>query len=477
MLFPNQVQQNGQSAHTAEANTKIHLAHSIAPAISYSPTDVTIPPKLYKKVPNLEHYKKLQQAEQQLDLFIAQKGLDFQSIQAVSMQPYNIKKETGNLRVFIYNTCDKMPWQQKNHEEMSDRDSSDSTWTLRIEGRFISDDKSASPRSDLKFSSFLSGLSVEIIPNGDYPNFQNNPSNLIEWRDPSLSNGENPLSANFTNASSQYLFDGIDVKRPGVFNISTKIAILVKDFSSRLVLSPMMSQFTGKKEASQQDLVYQIWQYVLFKNLFKESNGLTKVPAVSASGIANQSIGMQGDDEKDISLVKCDPTLRALLKCDHFTFKDLHKLIQPHLRPKEPIIIDYEVDTTRSSTLGDVVIDIPIELPISLSKVQKEIIEENKKAFEVMSKSDERIQFLNQRLSLGIAALNNVSSRELFYRELSEDPVGFMKKWLVSQSETLKALKSEEGYNEETVRRAEFFKENEELLRQKIELILGAQKL
>lgn len=465
-----------QTSSTGDVPTKIHQVNTPAPAISYTPTEVTIPAKLYDKVPNLEWYKKLQEAEKQLDLIIAQKSLDFQSIQAASLQPRHAKKETGTLRVFVYNTCENMPWQKMDQgASINENPNQESTWTLRIEGRFIPDNKENVDAEKVKFSSFLSGLSVEIVPNGDYPNLQGSPSNIIEWRDSVSGQGPN-AKENVPNGSS-HLFDGIDIKRSGIFNIDTKIAILTKDFSSKLVLSSQMAEFTGRREMLQQELVYHIWQYVLYKDLFKRSDNFTKVPAVSASSISNQSMNVQDEDDNDISVVQADETLRSLLKVEVFKFKDLYKLIQPHLNPRQPIILDYEVVTTKSTTLGEVVIDIPIELPVSMSKVQKEIIEENKKAFESMSKSDEHVQFLNLRISLGISALQNVNSRETFYRELSEDPVTFLRKWLESQAETLKALKSEEGYSEETARRAEFFKENEELVKQKIELMLGAQKL
>lgn len=462
-------------APVAEAPTKIHTSSNPGAAVSFIPTDVNIPTKLYNKVPNLDLYKKLQESEKQLDLLIAQKGLDFQSVQAASMQPHNVKRETGILRVFIYNTCENMPWQRQQTGAMSDTANGDGKWTLRIEGRFISSDSAAKDDETQKFSSFLSGISVEIVPNGDYPNLQGSQSNIIEWRD-EAANASNP-NTNFANGSSQWLFDGIDIKRAGAFPIKTKIAILVKDYSSRLLLSAPMAQFTGKRVASQQELVFLIWQYVLFKNLFKKADTFTTVPAVSASTIISQSMSVQEEDENDLSVVRCDETLRSLLKVDHFKFKDLYKHTQPHLRPRSPVVLEYEVDTTKSTTLGDVVVDIPVELPLSITKVQKEILEENKSAYESMSESDEHIQFLNQRISLGIATLQNVNAREAFYRELSEDPVKFLKQWLESQAETLKALKSEEGYNEELVRRADYFKEHEEELRQKIDLMLGAQKL
>lgn len=462
-VFPSQAQ-----VPVADPPTKVSQPATAAPSLSFTPTEVNIPPSLYNKVPNLELYKKLQDAERQLDLLIAQKGLDFQSIQAASMQPANVKRETGTLRIFIYNTCENQPWQNTTSESLS----GDASWTLRVEGRFITDDEENKPTEDMKFSSFLSGVSIEIVPNKDYPALQGAQSNIIEWR------GDNQPAGSkkqFNNGPPRWLFDGIDVKRHGVFNIKTKIAILTKDFSFKLHLSPEMAQFTGKVEASQQDLVFLIWQYVLFKKLFKKAENLSSVPAVSASSVSSQSLGVQGE-ESDLSMVQSDDVLKDLLKVDSFRFKDLYKLIQPHVRPRQPIVLEYEVDTTRSTTLGDVVVDIPVELALSMSKIEKEIIDENKSAFESMSKSDELVQYLNQRISLGIVALQNANSREQFYRELSEDPVVFLKNWLESQSETLKALKSEEGYNEEEVRRAEYFKKHEPFLRQKIDLMLGAQK-
>lgn len=449
-----------------------------APSISYSPTDTVIPPQLYDKVSDLELYKKLQEAERQVDLLITKKGLDFQAIHAKSIQPSNFKNDTGILRVFVYNTCENQPWQrqllQEQGQPVPDPTAAESLWTLRVEGRFISDENN-SEQQDLKFSNFLSGLSIDLLPNSDYPDLQNSQLNLIEYRDEtSQIPGINSLQA----AQARQQFDGFDVKRPGVFNIKTKIALMVKDQSGKLKLSDEMAQFIGKKEATQQELVYLVWQYVLYKDLFKNRDSFPKVPAVSASSIANSngiSVNQNGEEE-DLSIIESDDILKSLLKVDNFKFTDLYKLLQPHFRPREPIILDYEINTRQSSTLGEVVIDIPVELPASITRFQAEIIESNKKAFESMTKADSMIQSLNQRISLGIVSLQNANQREIFYRELSNDPVKFIENWVESQAETLKALKSDEGYDEEVVRRSQYFKENEDLLRLKIDLMLGAQK-
>uniref|UniRef100_A0A0L0NPD8 Uncharacterized protein n=1 Tax=Candidozyma auris TaxID=498019 RepID=A0A0L0NPD8_CANAR len=466
-----------QQGSVSEAPSKVYQPNTAAPAISYTPTEVNIPSKLYDKVPNLNLYKKLQDAEKQLDLLIAQKGLDFQSVQASSMQANSMKRETGILRVFIYNTCQNQPW-QNNQSKVNETSNTDSSWTLRVEGRFISDSPEVSEAKEMKFSSFLSGISIEIVPNEDYPSLQGSQSNIIEWRNEGNNNGNNQGgNSQLSNGSLQWLFDGIDVTRQGVFPIKSKIAILTKDYTFKLLVSQEMAQFTGKREASQQELIYLIWQYVLFKKLFKRADSYSNVPAVPASSMSSQALNSQSNEETDLSVVQCDEVLKDLLKVNTFKFKDLYQLIQPHVRPRQPIVLDYEIDTTRSTTLGDVVVDIPVELALSMGKMEKEIIDENKSAFESMSKSDELVQYLNQRISLGIVALQSSNNREQFYRELSDDPVVFIKKWLESQSETLKALKSEEGFNEEDVRKAQYFKEHEQELRQKIDLMLGAQKL
>lgn len=447
-----------------------------APTISYTPTDIVIPANLYNKVPNLDLYKKLKDAERQVDLLITKKGLDFQAIHSKSMQPSSFKSETGILRVFVYNTCENQPWQnqllQEQGKPVPDPTQAEAAWTLRVEGKLLDQNHEDTGVEPPKFSSFLSGISIDLIPNSDYPNLQNSQLNLIEWRDDS--NDYN----SYSNGTKRVQFDGFDVKRPGVFNIKAKIAILVKDQSAKLKLSDPMAQFVGKKEATQQELLYLTWQYVLYKDLFKKADSFSKVPAVSSSSLAN-STGLsvnQADEDEDLTLIECDDILRDLLKVDSFKFSDLYKLLQPHFRPREPIIIDYEVNSRQSTTLGEVVIDIPIDLPISVTKVQREIIESNKQAFESMTKADAIIQSLNQRISLGIVGLQNSNLRENFYRELSDDPVNFIQSWLESQAETLKALKSEEGYDEELVRKAKYFEENEDILKQKIDLLLGSQK-
>ena len=85
----------------------------------------------------------MQEAEKKLDLLIARKSLDFQAIQQKSIHPHEYRPSTGVLRIFIYNTCENQPWQKQLLQQkglpVPDPTLAESSWTLRIEGKFISD--------------------------------------------------------------------------------------------------------------------------------------------------------------------------------------------------------------------------------------------------------------------------------------------------------------------------------------------------
>ncbi|RLV90137.1 Transcription regulatory protein SNF12 [Spathaspora sp. JA1] len=474
-VSPQQVppkQRTGPVPPTATGTTIPGTTGAAVPTISYSPTDIIIPPHLYSKVANLEQYKQLIEAERQLDLVLARKALDFQQIQqktGAATSASSSSGTTGILRVFVYNICENQPWQKQMMSEMPDPLNSEATWTLRVEARFLSDDKQ---ETSYKFSDLLQGISIDLVANEEHP-MSAQSSHVVEWRQ-----GDNGLT-----------FDGIDIKRQGVFNLDCKVAILVKPNQfTKLQLSEPMSQFIGKTESTQQEVMYLIWQYVLYKNLFNKNNeNYTNVSAIDSSSLRQPTAAIaaaaasapgtagQPDDTDDYDLtgVICDDILTDLLHVKSFKFIDLYRLTQPHFKPRTPIIVDYTINTNKSTTLGDCIIDIPIELPNTNTSNSQQQLDSNKATFESLTRADATIQQLNHRIGLGIIALNNANMRQEFYRELAQDPIKFVDQWLESQSVTLKALKSDEGYDEEIVRRAEYFQENQELIKEKIELLLG----
>lgn len=467
----------GQAPKTSRPNP------SAAPAIQYTPNELTIPTNLYDKVPNLELYKRLVEAEREIDIVTTKKELDFHVMHAKSMQPSNFKTQSGILRVFVYNICDNQPWQKQLAQQQGKEvdPTTEGSWTLKVEGRYIDSDskddhqegdEQQQPKPGQRFSSFLSGLSVDLIPNEEYPTLTENNSNIIEWRDNS-----NPANNNQYQSQMSHEFDGMDIKRNGIFNLQCKIAIMVKDHSSRLNLSDKMSYFIGKHEATQQELIFSIWQYVLYKDLIVKKD-VNQVEAITNTTPGLNDVNMaQQNFEQDLTIIKCDQILQDILGVEQFRFAELYKLIQPHFQPRQPIILDYEINTRKSNTLGDLIIDIPVELPLELINLQKQVSEENKRIFTESTQLINDISNINSKISLGISQLNGLSSKHQFYKELNENPVEFIKNWSKIQLETLKSLKSDEGYDEELVRRAKYFEENEDLVKEKIDLLLGSTKI
>ncbi|EGV64882.1 SWI/SNF and RSC complex subunit Ssr3 [Yamadazyma tenuis] len=434
-----------------------------APAIQYTPNDLSIPAKLYQDTPNLEFYKKLLDAEREIDLISVKKELDFHVIHAKSLQPSSFKKETGTLRVYVYNTCENQPWQKQLAQQRGEPvdPAAEGFWTLKVEGKFLHKEGKEATN---KFSSFLSGISVDLIINEDYPHLAENQTHVVEWRD---------QYPQYQQRQSE--FDGFDVKRPGIFNLKCKIAILIKEQTARFKMSPKFSQFIGKEEATQQESIQGIWQYILFKGLITKKE-VAQVDAVTSTTPGLNDAAMAIDTAKDLTVVKCDEVLQDLLGVEQFRFSELFQLIQPHFLPRQPIILDYEIDTRRSTTLGDLALDIPVELPTDIAHLQRVTSDEHKKVFAESAQTLVQIADLNSKIALGVSKLKNLDTRRDFYKELNENPVEFIKQWTKTQSETLKSLKSDEGYDEEVVRRAQYFEDHEDVLKEKIDVLLGTTK-
>lgn len=468
---------NGDNMHRASQShphPQQHPHPAPAPSATYLPTDTTIPPHLYHKVPCLALYKLLLDAEHSLDLAVARKALDLQSLHLKAIHPSYVRGVPGTLRIFVYNSCNNQPWQLQLPGLLPVPDPvPDPTWTLRVEGKFIPDAPLLCPLPAPNFSSLISALSIDLIPNDHYPHLAPPLSHIIEWRE----NIPDPMGKVLLSP-----FDGLDVTRAGMHDIDAKIALLVRSNSHELALDEPLANFAGKKLASQQDLVYLVWQYVLHRNLLRKGDSLSKVPAVAppsdlpaVAPLVDPSSAptAAGPGTADALVAECDDVLRSLFHVDSFQFHHLYHLLLPHYLPREPIVLDYTINTRKSSTIGERVLDIPVTLPADLAAIQADMLSFNKARFENLTQADVAIARTHQKLAVAVATLHSTDMRERFYRDLSADPVAFVEQWLVSQSETLKALKSDEGYDEEVVRRAQYFHENEHLIRDKVNLLLG----
>ena len=69
--------------------------------------------------------------------------------------------------------------------------------------------------------------------------------------------------------------------------------------------------------------------------------------------------------------------------------------------------------------------------------------------------------------------LNSTANKYQFFNELSKDPVPFLKEYFQSSSNAMKVLSGDEGFNEDTVRRAQFYKDNESMLFENLGVLMA----
>ncbi|ODQ82466.1 hypothetical protein BABINDRAFT_43257 [Babjeviella inositovora NRRL Y-12698] len=414
--------------------------------ISHKPTDLTIPRALDDLIPEVALYRKLAAAENKIDAFTQRKWLDLQEYLNKPLEP-----ETLLLRVYVYNTCENQPWQQADGTAAS-------KWTLRVEGRLVG--------GNAKFSLMLTGLTVDLMPNPNYPDIgPQNSNHIIEWH-------ENTPESNTNVGLNAKLsaFDGLDITRTGQHPIACKVTLQLKELPLKMKVSAPLAQILGAPEMSQHGVIYGIWQYIQLHGLFLPPTQTDTHPVATRE---------PGDD---LRTVYCDATLFSLFGLAKFKFPRLMELLTPHLSPKEPIVIDYEVDVTKASTLGSCVVDIPVELSVYLAAVRAEQLETIKHLYHV---NDHAIMALNNKISTGVAVLNQSRAKQQFYAGLAENPVDFLQDWYASHCHNLKILNGDEGFSEETMRRADFFAntneekglDGEALLRDNVALLFNTNRL
>lgn len=406
------------------------------------PTDIAIPHSIDPIVPEVDLYRRLHDAEKRVDIFTTRKMND------LSDTLVKVPRKKQLLRIFVYNTAENQPWQQPAQQQPTSlipgqaRTSSETpSWTLRVEGRLVNGQDATDP-TRRKFSSFISGISVDLIPNDQNQTQLDNglpplqptsipKENVIEWHensDPKIKGVE---------------FDGLDVKRTGSENIKARITIQPKEYPVKLRASPDLSRLLGVSETTQHDAVYAIWQYVQLNNL-------------------------QAAEDKRI--INCDENLSKLFGVPRFNFKDVIEFLSKHLLPNRPIELEYLIRVDRATTLGDVVIDI--EVPVEDLSVQETWKVESKK---LVAEHDEAIKELNTKIILGIQGLHTSHRKYQFYEKLSKDPANFFQEFTESHSKLLKILAGDEGYNEETVRRSEFY--TDEMLAENVDILLKTNRM
>ncbi|EDO18781.1 hypothetical protein Kpol_1028p56 [Vanderwaltozyma polyspora DSM 70294] len=499
-------------ANTNNAGNGKVLPQQINPPQVSLPTDSYIPSYLSELVPELKSYQQLIEAEKRLDVYLARKKIDLhQNVSqwsnngvgsAFSMENSLNRRNIENtkyLRVFISNIAENQPWQDPSQELSA------GSWTMRVEGRLL-DSQNVSDANRPKFSSFFQAIAVDFKKKKNESSSNKNETDTaatttttglalpnqnqdVEMKDVEMKDDVTKQETDIADAVEWHFdsknpveFDGLDIKRQGTENIDCTVTMQLKNITGKeLDYSPELASIIGLSQGSLHTAVYSLYKYLLINKLLINDESNNQGPSSSSPSSENTN------GEKTI--VQLDEFLSELLPNSNIdetvpkptTIKlvDLLPLINQHVSPLKPVKINYTIRVDKASTYGDCVFDLAVPNPQQSSNA-KEPSEESKEGLSLLAELNNlttefkpKLQELDMEASALQLQLNDSASRYQFFKKISSDPVPVLQEYIASSATALKVLSGDEGYNEDTVRRSQFYKDNEAILFENLGVLLA----
>ena len=278
-------------------------ATELAKRRSRKPTDKNIPEGVEDCVVDSEvvqRYKELRDIEKRLDSTMVRKRLDV--MDASQRDAPGRNKVLRTLRVWVTNTVEDQIWQGNglSADAFDFSPNTEASYRVKIEGQLLDDDfdtnaahdpnedkmvddndeslrsnKIVTPRP--RFSHFFKGMTVEF----EKSHFRDGQETTVEWKKPEPTNRHQTV-ANLPGAD----FDEVTFKRNGDENQNITIQLYRHESPEKYQLSPELAEVIDMNEATQQEAVMMLWEYI-------------------------RMMGLQEDEEK--RNFRCDELLKRVL--------------------------------------------------------------------------------------------------------------------------------------------------------------------
>ncbi|CAP29418.2 Protein CBR-SWSN-2.1 [Caenorhabditis briggsae] len=362
--------------------------------------DKLIQPKVRELVPESQAYMDLLAFEQKLDSTITRKKID---VQEALKRPQKIKKR---LRIYISHTFIAGKEPEKEGDEASVP-----MWELRVEGRLLDDmlqqlqqqqqpggaaaAASANPRAPpkRKFSSFFKSLVIELDKDIYGPD-----NHLVEWhRTPQ------------TNET-----DGFQVKRPGDRPVKCTILLLLDYQPMKFKLHPRLAKVLGIAAETRPRIIEALWQYIKTHKL---------------------------QDPQDRDTINNDLFLEQCFGVKKMRFMEIPQRLHQLLQQPDPLILNHIIqrpEDGQDKTSACYDIDVELEDPVKQQMA----------SFVHNQNNANDIQVLDRKIYDLVDQINEMKLRRDFFLRFSNEPSGFIKKWVVSQNTDLKTLTESNGDGE-----------------------------
>ncbi|PFH55593.1 hypothetical protein XA68_17980 [Ophiocordyceps unilateralis] len=405
---------------------------------SRKPTDKNLPDGVEETIINpdgVQRYRDLRDIERSLDATISRKRLDV--CESVNRHHTKIPRI---LRLWISNTVEDQVWQGNdlNMDAFDFTPNMEASYRVKIEGRLVDeDDGSTEQRSQgdssplssdppsmtqqddpsashqehhtnddrHRFSTFFKAMSVDF----DRSRFRNGAEQNIEWK-----KSEPMLKGHTPGSQPSTEFDQITFKRSGDENTNITINLYRHESPERYQLSPELADVIDMTEATQQEAVMGLWEYI-------------------------RHWGLQEDEER--RNFKCnEPLKRVVGRSDVGYIPMLNEYVVQHLRPLPPISLPYTIRVDEEfhkdpqPTVYDVTVLVDDPLRTELQPLINGTLNAN------MLKE---ITSLDDQLARLVQAIAVSKAKHSFFTSLSEDPATFVRNWLSSQKRDLEIIMGE----------------------------------
>ncbi|KAH7134824.1 SWI/SNF complex protein [Dactylonectria estremocensis] len=406
-------------------------ASELAKRRSRRPTDKNMPEGVEDCIVDpegVQRYKDLKDVERRLDATLTRKRLD------IVDSANRASKRYKTLRIWISNTVEDQIWQSNglNVDAFDFAPSMEASYRVKIEGRLLDDedDKDAASANDSedkaeqdsagpspqkakmqapqkhRFSHFFKALTVDF----DRSRFRNGAEQTVEWKKPDAT-ARNPPNANLAAAAD---FDELTFKRNGDENTNITINLHRQESPETYQLSPELAEVVDMTEATQQEAVMGLWEYI-------------------------KLLGLQEDEEK--RNFRCDELLKKVVKRGDVGYIPmLNEYVTQHLRPLPPTRLPYtiRIDQEFHKDPQPTIYDIQVAVEDSFRDSLLPLI--NNPQYAAMLKD---VTTLDDQLARVIQAVAVSKAKHSFFTSLGEDPANFVKNWLSSQKRDLEVIMGE----------------------------------
>ncbi|OLN95318.1 SWI/SNF and RSC complexes subunit ssr3 [Colletotrichum chlorophyti] len=399
------------------------LTSELAKRRSRKPTDKTLPDGVEECVTDAEvaqRYKELRDFERRLDATMTRKRLDV--VEAVGRNAKRYK----TLRIWISNTVEDQAWQGNglSVDSFDFTPSAEPSYRVKIEGRLLEDaedesrdehdqnqdhmeeDGAASSRRQLhapapqkhRLSHFFKAINVDF----DRSRSRAASDQTVEWKkQPS----QNAAVADF---------DEFTFKRSGDETMNIIINLHRQEDPERYLLSPELADIVDMTEASRQEAVLAVWEYI-------------------------KMMGLQEDEEK--RNFRCDELLRKIVNgSDVGIIPNLNDYIQPHLRPLPPISLPYtvRVDEEFHKDFQPTIYDVRVAVDDPLRSKLVPFVTNPAYAGAL-----KEVASMDEHLATLVSAIASSKAKHLFFTSMSQDPTNFVRNWMSSQKRDLEVIMGE----------------------------------